>query len=467
MTVVLGMLLRAKKVILLSFCIIFAVLLLLLAIKPDKYQAHMSFLIRNERAESLISADPSQNAVQQADVTEERVNSEVELLGSTELLQAVVLDNHLEQQFLNSAKSNRDIAIERATRDLSKHLTITGVRKSNVIDITYTSPNRDQAKRVLDSLAKEYLSQYARLHNVGGAAVFYRTKSEALAQSLQQARNQRANLLSQNGYMLLPDGQRIGLQEVADLQNARAAAQASLAETESRLQRVRAQQDRNADRILTQRKLSADQLSVEQLTTRLSDLNNRLTELRTKFVDTDPLVTQVEQEIAGTKASLRDAQGMHSEDTTTDINPVRQSLDSEANQLSQSESGLLSRLKEIDRQAAQKNIQLATLEHARIDVDNLGSNIKVLQDSVDLYRGKALAAGASEEMDPEKFSNVVEQTHPTVPVLPASSGFNPLSSFALALLLSVAIGLFSEWRKMVTGSRAERSLPVFQTAGRA
>ncbi len=465
MTMIFSMLLRAKKLIIFSFLGIFAVLLLLLAIKPGKYQAHMSFLVRNERAESLVSADPSENAVQQSDVTEERINSEVELLGSTELLQAVVKDNGLDGEFLDASKSNKPVAMEKATRKLSKHLDITGVRKSAVIEVTYTSSNRDEAKRVLDSLSREYLSQYAKLHNAGGVASFYRSKSEALETSLQQAENQRAALLAQNGYMLLPEGQHLGLEEIVDLQKSGHEAAISLADTESRLEKVQSQQRLATPRIETQEKTSANQYSVEQLNTKLVDLQNRRTELRTKFVDGDPLLVQVDQEISDTKTALNDAQGMHSKDTTSDVNPIREALDSEANQLSQTRAGLISRLTEINRQLEQEKNQLGETEHASIDVDNLNRNIKVLQESVDMYRTKALAASAAEELDPEKFSNVVEATHPTVPVLPASSGFNLLTAFLFAAVLSLGIGLASEWRSWSVD--AEERFPMFETAGRS
>ncbi len=465
MTMILSMLLRAKKLIISSFLGIFAVLLLLLAIKPGKYQAHMSFLVRNERAESLVSADPGENAVQQSDVTEERINSEVELLGSTELLQAVVKDNGLDGEFLDASKSNKPIAMEKATRKLSKHLEITGVRKSAVIEVAYTSSNRDEAKRVLDSLSREYLSQYAKLHNAGGVAQFYRSKSEALETSLQQAENQRAALLAQNGYMLLPEGQHLGLEEIVDLQKSGHEAAISLADTESRLEKVQSQQRLAAPRIETQEKTSANQYSVEQLNTKLVDLQNRRTELRTKFVDGDPFLVQVDQEISDTKTALNDAQGMNSKDTTSDVNPIREALDSEANQLSQTKAGLISRLAEINRQLEQEKNQLGETEHAGIDVDSLNRNIKVLQESVDMYRTKALAASAAEELDPEKFSNVVEATHPTVPVLPAPSGFNLLTAFLFAAVLSLCIGLASEWRSW--SADAEERFPMFETAGRS
>ena len=83
-------LLRAKYIVLGTFLVVSTGVLALLAVKPNKYEAHMSFLVRNERADLLVSTDPQQNSIQHGDITEEDINSEVELLGSSELLKSVV-----------------------------------------------------------------------------------------------------------------------------------------------------------------------------------------------------------------------------------------------------------------------------------------------------------------------------------------------------------------------------------------
>ena len=467
MSKLLESLVRAKGVILWSFCLTFLLLLVLLAAKPAKYQAHVTFLVRNERAESMVSADPSQNSLQQADVLEERINSAVELLESAELLQAVVKRVGLQKEFLHGSDGDTALAIEKATRKLSKRLEVVGVRKSALVEVTYTSTNRGEAKLVLDALSAEYLASYARLYNTSGAASFYQGKSRAIERSLQEAEAQRAALIAQSGYRLLPDGQRLSLEELVDLEKGAHEAETSLAETSSRLSKVRAQQGENAVRILTQVKSAGNQYAVEQLNTKLADLQIKRTELRTKFVDGDPLLKENDQEIAETKAALSAAAGVRSEDTTSDINPLRQTLDREAEELSQTKAGLMSRLQDIDRRIGRVRLQLGTLERTSVDVDSLNREIKVFQDSIDLYQGKALAAQAAEDLDPEKFSNIVEATHPTVPVLPAPSPFNLGTAFLFSLFLSLTLGVLSQWNNRDFEDETESRFRVLETAGRA
>ena len=409
-----------------------------------------------------MSADPAQNTIppENDNAVEEKINSEVELLNNAELLQRVALDNGLEKRYLNSSKSNRAVAIERATRDLSKQISINPVRRSSIINVSYISSDRNQAKAVLDSLSEEYLHLYAKLYHADGAAAFYAARSQTLNANLHDAENQRAKLLQENGYMLLPEGQTLGLTQVAELEKSRSEAVTSLVETRSRLQNVMKQKTQFSDRRVTQRRISASPVSVDQLNTKLVDLENRRTELRAKFVDGDPLVLQIEQQIADTRQALTAAGKMQFEDVTTDVNPVRQSLDDQASQLVESQAGLTSRLNEINQQLVQQNGQLIGMQQARIDLDNLDRMIKVLQEGVSLYENKGLVARASEEMNLESFSNVVEASYPTVPVLPIQSRFTFVTSLLLSILLSLAIGLAYGWwvggSAMTRGARLTR-----------
>lgn len=456
------MLLRAKNVIVTSFIVIFLTLLALLATRKDKYEAHMSFLLRSARAESLVSADPGQNAAQPESEAEaeQTINSEVELLNNVALLRSVALDNGLEKPYLNSSQSNRAVAIERATRDLSKQLKVNAVRRSNIIDISYVSSNRDQAKSVLDSLSREYLQQYSKLYHTTGAAAFYKEHSNVLSARLRQAEDERASLLQKNGYTLLPEGQSLSLNQIVDLKKSRGDVLASLAETDSRLRNVVTAQERFADRQVTQRKMSASPISSDQLNAKLVDLQNRRTELLSKFVDNDPLVLQVQQQIQDTQAALTAAGKLHFEDVTTDVNPIRQSLDLQATQLAQTRAGLTSRLKEIDEQLRRLNGELDGTQSARIELDKVDRGIKVLQDGVALYENKGIVASASEEMNARNFNNVVEASYPTVPVLPIESRFTLGTSFLLSLVLSLAIGLAYAWWSQTSRSRVLPTVPT-------
>ena len=454
---------RAKFVILGFFLVTAACVLILLAIKPAKYDAHMSFLVGNERADPVVSTD-SQNSMQHTEVTEEDINSEAELLGSSELLKHVVEACNLDTEYLSPSGTDRPAAIEKATLKLSKNLAILPVRKSALINVAYISGDRNQSVAVLNELAKDYLAKRATLHSAKSAAPFFRQKSQSIAEDLQAKQELRASILQNTGYTSLPEQKELSLQQIEDLQKSLDDVNATLAETSSRLAQITMQQKSSAPRIVTQDRILANQNSVERLNTMLVELRNNRTELAVKFRPGDVLLVNQDKKIADTEAALKSAKEINSEDKTTDVNPVWLALDTEAHRLRQTEAGLLSRKAELNAELTHHRGEMGTMEYTSIKVADLDREIKSLEGSLDLYRSKAISAGVAEDLDEAKISNVVVSSFPIVPVLPMPSKFNYLTGLLFALLVSLGAGLLStvlsEKVYGASGIEDELGLPV-------
>src|SRR5580698_8806010 len=57
---------------------------------PKQYASHMKILVRNERVDMVVTADSHVGSGYQGTVSEEQINTEIELLNSSSLLQQVV-----------------------------------------------------------------------------------------------------------------------------------------------------------------------------------------------------------------------------------------------------------------------------------------------------------------------------------------------------------------------------------------
>ena len=98
---------------------------LVTAIMPRTYESQMKFLVNNERADLVITPEKNQAAAPPSEVTETQVNSEIELLKSQDILEAIVRDHKLYLPFENkrSGEPSRK-SVERASIKLQKSLTI-------------------------------------------------------------------------------------------------------------------------------------------------------------------------------------------------------------------------------------------------------------------------------------------------------------------------------------------------------
>ena len=104
--------------------------------------------------------------------------------------------------------------------------------------------------------------------------------------------------------------------------------QASLAEMDRRLISGGKAVSELPERQQAQQHTILSQSSVDTMRTLLLQLQNRRTELLTRYTPTDRLVIEVDHEIADTNASLNNALAQKGQEDTTDVNPAWQRVKS-------------------------------------------------------------------------------------------------------------------------------------------
>src|SRR5262249_24134938 len=120
---------------------------------------------------------PSQAEFQHEGVTEEELNSEVDLLHDGEILGSVVRNSGLmlegQSWFWNLVGESEEKQLARAVRRLDRRLKVEPVRKATLITVSYKSSDPAQAARVLHSLANAYLERHEQLHRPSGEFKFF------------------------------------------------------------------------------------------------------------------------------------------------------------------------------------------------------------------------------------------------------------------------------------------------------
>jgi uncharacterized protein involved in exopolysaccharide biosynthesis len=455
---------RAKRRIGISFCCLFAALICIIVLKPRQYEAHMSFLVRNERADPLISTKSDQAPLLHADISEEQINSEVELLTSNELLTQVVQECNLDADYKHHLWTTDKEAIAKAARKLAENLTVTPVRNASVIDVSYKSSNQTRSATVLQSLSVAYLKKHARVNSPSGALGFFDDQVADYDAKLKAAESQYADYVQTNNFTLLPDRKSLTLHRLVESEQSRDSVAASLAETNSRINNVKLQLSKIDPRITTQETSIANQYAVERLNTMLADLENRRTDLKLKFLPNDPTIKDIDDQIAQTDKRLKDSANLGAHDKSTNVNPLYQSLEADLATLDQTRAGFTSRIAELNSQVDDTNGLLRQFEIATPVFNELQRKLKEAEDNYILYSNKRDEARVSKSLDETNISNVVLEEPPTVPVLPMTSRLTLLTAFLLAALLSLVIGFLSEGLSSVVYTAddldAEIGLPV-------
>jgi len=408
---------------------------------PNKYESRMKILVKNQRVDVAITPEATGGAPVgvDTDVSENEINSEIELLTSSDLLTQVAKDTSLSQAgraWFWTRPAPEAERIERAATDLAKDLVITPVKKANVISISYSANSPEVAAAVLKKLGDLYLEKHLKLHHPTGASDFFKEKADQYETQLHDSEKQLTNFQQDNKLVVLAQQKDLTLQRTAEAKTKLLESETAFNEATNRIKRIEQQLATTPKRIVTQSKSIPAQYSAERLNTMMVELQNRRTQLLTKFRPDDRLVREVDAQIRTTREALARAESQTATEQQTDLNPLRQTLETEFSRARLEQTGAQARR---DTQAAQLRDyegELRKLEGDTTRHDDLQRQKKEAAENYQLYAKKREEARIADELDRQKITNVSIAEAPTIPRIPSSPN-RPLN-----LLLGVFVATF-------------------------
>jgi uncharacterized protein involved in exopolysaccharide biosynthesis len=449
---------------------------------PNEYESRMKILVKNTRSDVAITPERTTGSTgtYENDVSENQINSEIELLTSDDLLRQVVTECGLyrgggpsisARLGLRDATHSPAAQVEEATRKLAKDLTITPVKKANIIEIKYTSGSAEQAASVLRKLQDLYLEKHLKLHRTPGTYEFFKGQAERHEDELQSAEKELSGFQQSMNVVSLTQQKDQTVQKLTEAKSKLLETETFLREVNDRLAKGQQQLQTLATQVVTQRRALPNQYSAERLNTLIVELQNRRTQLLTKFRADDRLVREVDQQIKDTRAALEKASQETATEQSTGPNPLRQTLESELARGRVDQAGALGRREMLASQVQQYEVQLSRLEGITAQYEDLNRKVKQSEDNYQLYKKKEEEARITDELDQNKITNVSVAEAPSQPQLPVKPNrpMNLILGVFLGVLLSVGSVVVAEFMRdtvltprdleLLTGQRVLASLP--------
>ena len=399
--------------------VVLGVILLTIAyttLAPRQYRSEMDILVQNRRADQQISPDRVNGEITVNGVTEEQINSEIQLLMSPGLANTVVdpqWNDPAHQAALNQIQLK---AHDKAVIGFEKHLSISMVRKSNVIHATYTSSDPRTATDKLNRLLTAFLAKQREIAQPPGTAKFFADQAASYKQQLDQAQQQLAQYQQNQNIVSLPDTEQTLDRDINEAETNLRMTDAQISEVTKQLGTQTHQLRGIPDRQMTQVRTLPNDYSVERLNTMLAELENQRTSLLTKFTSNDRLVQQVEHQISDTKAALAKAQQMTSQEHDSDINPVWQSVTGSIIQNETQRQALKAKHAALADQIANLQKQLSGVEGGTVAFSTLRQKVTDLENNYQLYTQKRDEAEMADSMNENRLLNVAVAQSPTYSV---------------------------------------------------
>lgn len=403
-----------------------------------KYEARMKIVALRQRSDDMVT--PSANAPSQFSndqVSEEDLNSEVELLNSDDLLRKVVLTTGLDRQGRLSANGENAVNVAKAVRKLGKDLKIEPLRKTNVISVSYQARDPRLAEEVLKALAAAYTEKHLEVHRPFGEFKFFDQQTEQYKQGLDQAQAKLTDFTKGTGVVSAQVERDSALQQAAAFDSSARQAETALLETEQRVKALQAQLQSIKPRITTVVRSSDNPQLLQQLKSTLLSLELKRTELLTKYEPTYRLVQEVDRQIADASNAIGAEESKPIRDETSDQNPDYQWVQAELTKARADLSGTKTRAAAAAAVAAKYREEAQQLDKNMVVQQDLLQEVTTQKENYLLYERKREEARISNALDRGGILNVAVAEQPVVPALPKKS---PLGVALLTLLLA---GTFS------------------------
>ena len=207
-------------------------------------------------------------------MTEQELNSEIELLRSRDLLGQAVSDCKLDRADdasfavamgptigIHAAAATtapppgslqQAVLREQAVRRLERELRVVPLRDSNLIAAYYESPDPEVSACVLNALAQRYVDKHLAVHRPAGAFDFFKTETERYVVELGRVERDLFDVSAVEGVATSDIEKEITIRKLGDLRSSVLEKKAAAAELQVRIRVLAEQMATLADRHTTE-----------------------------------------------------------------------------------------------------------------------------------------------------------------------------------------------------------------------
>jgi uncharacterized protein involved in exopolysaccharide biosynthesis len=414
---------RHSRMIGLCFLLIFGAVTLITILTPRQYEAELKILVKGERAEPLVSPD-KESVMARPEVTEQDVNSEVELLKSRDLLEKVAL--------ASGVLPNDSLKLNKAVQQLEKKIIVEPIKKTKLIRVTYKGESPHGAETVLQTLGQLYFEKHLEVHRPPGAVNFFQGQTEEYRKELKETEAAMTKFAADEGVVEAPLSREISVRELNEFEAELKKARFAVAETEQRIQVLEQEQASTDARLTTSIKTTGNPYLEQQLRTTLLSLELKRTELLNKFTPDYRPVQEVEAEIAQAREALQNALNNPVREETTDRDTTHEMIKTELARARADLRAQQAKVESTSQVVDQYREQARKLNETAIAQQDLVRKAKTAEENYLLYSKKEEEARISDALDQQRIVNVsVAQ--------PASA---PPSSVSPRWLLNLGAGFF-------------------------
>lgn len=428
-------------------------------VQGPRYRATATLMVTSNRARIAVS--PEANLRPTVDpVTEQDLNSQVELLKSTALVREVlepyrgqIEEGEPEGWFQHIAAILRyplqlPGLVYRAIHGLpplskfddyvetiAELVSVTPIAKSNLMEVSYLAARPEWTAEFVNKLVSRHVERQAQISQQSQALQFFEGQQQVLGEKLRRAQDALTEFYAREAIDSVPEQREKLGEQLAQVESTVTDSEGELAENTAKAAFLMKEIPRHAKSLVTDPRLTQTD-PLQMVKTKLVQLELQRGELLAKFAPTSLRVQDIEKQIADVQRVYGEEQKA-SKHILSGLEPTRQTLELELAEAKAQTAGVSARLEALRTRARAWRAKLSHLDEIASEQDRLEQAVAAAKQSLSTYLTKEEEARFSHALDESNFVNVAIAEPAEVPTTPE------LSARRLAVLLGAIMSLLA------------------------
>lgn len=397
------------------------------------YMAESSLLVKIGR-EYLNRPEVGNNAPVMSLSQEEITNSEIQILNNRDLIEKVITSLQLKNiypEFLEDSSGNVK-PLDQAIVKFQKSLRVGGVRKSNVIRVSFQHTDPQIAAKALNLLIELFREKHLQVFSDPKSS-FLETQMVTYDQKLRESENRMQDFKQKTGVFSLAEQRSLLLKQRGDLDAALKNTENTIFEMQKRIAILKRQISQLSSSPKRYTNTERDKIIVDAKS-RLLALQLNEQELLKKYTEKNRLVVSARKEIQTVKDFLKE-QEADINSTVKTGNPVFQSVEIELFKTEAELNAQKGKAIALTQQLSEVNGNLRSLDYSEKNMQKLQREQAINEKNFQIYSEKAEEARITDDMNRLKMANISVIQRAAVPSEPAKP------KMALNIILGVIFGI--------------------------
>lgn len=318
-------------------------------------------------------------------------------------------------------------------QDFRKVLKIKPVKKSSVIALSYDSKDPQVAHDVLTNLINYYVEKHVNVFRTQGTQKFFDQQKEDLGKELLTIEKRIRNYKNETGFASLEEQMKIHLQNIGELQRQIQITESELVASNAKIESLEGTLNNLPAELITEKITGIPFSSKQELRKQLNDLKLSEQELLATFKEQSPPVLEIRRQIEEAEGLL--LQEDDKDQVTRGINVSHQQIELALMTEEGLNSALLAKAESLKKQLAKEEKKLKVLNETEIVMSDLERRKKISENSFIKYSESLEEARIDDQLKKDKISNISIIQPATLPVK------HVFPKRTLNILLGLLVGL--------------------------